>query len=70
MKYLESMIIWRASCCTTQAGKQDLKVSTVFLQIVLTVLGTWGVVIYGSLKIFGGKKQAAPPGEAQTVAAH
>ena len=30
------------------------------LQIALGVLAGWGVVIYGSIKIFGGKKKDAP----------
>lgn len=42
------------------------------LQIVLTVLATWGIVIYSSLKIFGGKKEVTAPteGAAQTAPAH
>lgn len=30
-------------------------------QLVLIVLGGWGVVIYGATKIFGGKKKEAEP---------
>ena len=39
------------------------------LQIVFLVLGSWAVVIYGSLKIFGGKKDPAAAAEATPAAA-
>ena len=44
-----------AGACLGFAGPQAM-----LPQIVLGVLSAWGVVIFGSMKIFGGKKEAAP----------
>ena len=40
---------------------KGLKQRYLLLQIVLAVLGTWAIVIYGSMKTFGGKKEPAVP---------
>lgn len=44
---------------TTYLNKHAIADLTINLQIVLVVLASWGVVIYSSMKMFGGKKENA-----------
>lgn len=38
----------------------DAALHALLLQIVLVILGTWGVGIYSAFAIFGGKKEDKP----------